>query len=86
MSCDEISFGYLEYPPSSGACFPVFSKTLKCSGEISPFLTEGSNHDSVALIMSGLCRLFSTSMSAALFLMLWLFMRIHRKFGLFFCL
>ena len=63
-----------------------FLKTLKCSGKISPFLTEGSNHDSVALIMSGLCRLFSTSMSAALFLMLWQFMRMHRKFGLFFCL
>ena len=85
MSCDEISYGYLEY--SSSACFPVFSKNIiKCSGKISPFLTEGSNHDSVALIMSGLCRLFSTSMSAALFLMLWQFMRMHRKFGLFFCL
>ena len=23
-----------------------FLKTLKCSGKISPFLTEGSNHDS----------------------------------------
>ena len=43
-----------------------FLKTLKCSGKISPFLTEGSNHDSVALIMSGLCRLFSTSMSCYL--------------------
>ena len=57
-------------------------KTLKCSGKIYPFLTEGSNHESVALIMSGLCRLFSISMSAALFLMLWQFMRMHRKFGL----
>ena len=66
-----------------------FLKTLKCSGKISPFLTEGCNHDSVALIMSGLCRLFSTSMSAALSLMLWhvwQFMRMHRKFGLVFCL
>ena len=64
----------------------TFLKTLKCSGKMSPFLTEGSNHDSVALIISGLCRLFSTSMSAALFLMFWQFMRMHRKFGLFFCL
>ena len=47
-----------------------FLKTMKSSGKISPFLTEGSNHDSVALIMSGLCRLFNTAMSAALFLML----------------
>ena len=38
------------------------------------------------LTFFGLCRLFSTSMSAALFLMLWQFMRMHRKFGLFFCL
>ena len=29
VSCDEISFGYLEYPPSSSACFPVFSKNIK---------------------------------------------------------
>ena len=36
--------------------------------------------------MSGLCRLFSISMSAALFLMLWQFLRMHQKFGLFFCL
>ena len=49
-------------------------------------LTEECNHDSVALIMFGLCRLFSTSMSAAFFLMLWHFMRMHRKFGLLFCL
>ena len=60
--------------------------TLKSSGTISPCLTEGSNHDSVALIMSGLCRLFSTSMYAAFFLMLWQFMGMHRKFGLFICL
>ena len=86
MSCDEISFGYLEYPPPVVLVSLSFLKTLKCSGKISPFLTEGSNHDSVALIMSGLCRLISTSMSAALFLMLWQFMRMHRKFGLFFCL
>ena len=87
MSCDEISFGYLEYPPPVVLVSLSFlKKTLKCSGKMSPFLTEGSNHDSVALIMSGLCRLFSTSMSAALFLMLWQFMRMHRKFGLFFCL
>ena len=33
--------------------------------------------------MSGLCRLFSASISAAFFLMLWQFMRMHRKF---FCL
>ena len=72
--------------PLQWCLFPSFLKTLKCSGKMSPFLTEGSNHDSVALIMSGLCRLFSTSMSAALFLMLWQFMRMHRKFGLFFCL
>ena len=52
--------------------------------KISPFLTEGSNHDSVALIMSGLCMSFSTAMSAALFLMLWQFMRMHLKSGLFF--
>ena len=63
-----------------------FLKTLKCSGKISPFLSEGSNHDSVAQIMSALCRLFSTLMSPALFLMLWQFMSMHRKFGLFFCL
>ena len=63
-----------------------FLKTLKCSEEMYTFLTEGSNHDSVAQIMYGLCRLFSTSMSAALLLMLWQFMRMHRKFGLFFCL
>ena len=86
MSCDEISFGYLEYPPPVMLVSLSFLKTLKCSGNISPFLTEGSNHVSVALIMFGLCRLFSTSMSAALFLMLWQFMRKHRKFDLFLCL
>ena len=86
MSYDEISFGYLEYPPPVMLVSLSFLKTLKWSGKFSPFLTEGSNHDSVALIMSGLCRLFSTSMSAAFFLMLWQFMRMHRKFGLFFCL
>ena len=73
-------------PPPVVLVSLCFLKILKCSGEISPFLTEGFNHDSVALILSGLCRLFSTSMSAALFLMLWQFMRMHRKFGLFFCL
>ena len=62
--------------PSISACFPVFSK--KCSGKISPFLTEGSNHDSVAWS----CRLFSALTTAAFFLMLWQFMRMHRKFGL----
>ena len=53
---------------------------------ISPFLTEGPTNDSVALIMSGLCRLFSTSVSASFFLLVWQFMRMHRKFGPFFCL
>ena len=28
-----------------------FLKTLKCSGKISPFLTEGSNHDSVVVVV-----------------------------------
>ena len=74
------------YPPPVVLVSLSFLKTLKCSGKMSQFLTEGSNHDSVALIVSGLCRLFSTSMSAALFLMLWQFMRMHRKFSLFFCL
>ena len=86
MSCDEISFGYLEYPPPVILVSLSFLKTLKCCGTCFPFLTEGSNHDSVALIMSGLCMSFSTAMSAALFLMLWQFMRKHLKCDLFFCL
>ena len=63
-----------------------FIKTLMCSGKSSPFLTEGSNQDSVALIMPGLYSLFSTSKSAALFLMLWQFIKMHRKFDILFCL
>ena len=51
MSCDEISFEYLEY--SSSACFPVFSKNIKVFWENFSVLTEGSNDDSVAL--GGVC-------------------------------
>ena len=41
MSCDEISFKYLEYPPPVMLVSLSFLKTLKCSGKISPFLTQG---------------------------------------------
>ena len=86
MSYDDISFGFLEYLPPVVLVSLSFLKTFKVCWENVSFLTQGTNHDSVVLIMSGLCRLFSTSMSAPLFLTLWQFMSMERKFGLFFCL
>ena len=59
-----------------------FLKTLKLVGKISPFFIDEFSHDSVPQMKSGLYRLFSTSMSAAFFLMLWQLMRIHLKFDL----
>ena len=55
MSCDEISFRYLEYSLlSSSDCFPVFyfKKNIKVFWENVSVLTEECNHDSVALIMA----------------------------------
>ena len=83
MSYDDISFGYLEYLPPVVLVSLSFLKAFKCPEKMSPLLTEGST-DSDALNMSGLCRLFSTS--TAYFLMFSQFMRMHRRFGLFFCL
>ena len=47
-----------------------FLNTVKLVGTISPFFIDGFSHDSVPQIKSGLCILFSTSMSADFFLML----------------
>ena len=45
-------------------------------GTLSPLFIERFNHDSVPQIISGLCRLFRISMSAAFFLILWQLIRI----------
>ena len=59
-----------------------FLKMLKLVGKISPFFIDEFSHDSVPQMKSGLCRLFSTSMSAAYFLMLCQLIRMHLKFDL----
>ena len=59
-----------------------FLKTLKLVGKMSPFFIDEFSQDSVPQMKSGLCRLFSTSMSAAFFLMLWQLIRMHLKFDL----
>ena len=43
-----------------------FLKALKLVGKISQFFIDEFSHDSVPQMKSGLCRLFSTSMSAFL--------------------
>ena len=53
-----------------------FLNTVKLVGKISPFFIDGFSHDSVPQMKSGLCRQFSTYMSAALFLMLWQLIRL----------
>ena len=45
-------------------------------GKQSPLFIERFNHDSVPQTISGLCRLFRMSMSAAFFLIIWQLIRI----------
>ena len=59
-----------------------FLKTLKLVGEISPFFIDEFSQDSVPQMKAGLCRLFSASMSAAFFLMLWQLISMHLQFDL----
>ena len=59
-----------------------FLKTLKLVGKISSFFIDEFSQDSVPQMKSGLCRLFSTSMSAAFFLLLWQLIMMRLKFDL----
>ena len=71
------SFEIWNTPPPMVEVSLSFLKTLKLVGKMSPFFIDEFSQYSVPQMKSGLCRLFSTSMSAAFFLMLWQLIRMQ---------